>query len=75
MPQIAVSTTNIILLKLFFVLGFEADLIHNFGSGMPVLSEAEVKCSFPGHRKGLTEWKAEIGDCVQDICSEALFPK
>ena len=45
----------------------EADLIHNFGSGM--------KCSFPEKREGLTEWKAEIGDCVQDICSEALFPE
>ena len=45
----------------------KADSIPNFGSGM--------KCSFPEHREGLTEWKAEIGDCVQDICSEALFPK
>jgi len=45
----------------------KADLIHNFGSGM--------KCSFPEHREGLTEWKAEIGDCVQDVCNEALFPK
>jgi len=34
-----------------------------------------MKCSFPEHREGLTEWKAKIGDCVQDICSEALFPK
>ena len=24
-------------------------------------------------REGLTEWKTEIGDCVQEICSEALF--
>ncbi|WP_339339891.1 hypothetical protein [Croceitalea sp. MTPC6] len=23
-------------------------------------------------REGLAEWKAEIGDCVQEICSEAL---
>ena len=37
----------------------KADLIHNFGSGM--------QCSFPEHREGLTEWKAEIGDYVQDI--------
>ena len=34
-----------------------------------------MKCSFPEHREGLTEWKAKIGDCVQDMCSEALFPK
>ncbi|MBO0354892.1 hypothetical protein J0656_12785 [Muricauda ruestringensis] len=34
-----------------------------------------MKCSFPEKREGLTEWKAEIGDCVQDICSEALFPE
>jgi len=34
----------------------KADLIHHFGSGM--------KCSFPEQREGLTEWKAEIGDCV-----------
>ena len=24
-------------------------------------------------REGLTEWKTEIGDCVQDLCNEALF--
>jgi hypothetical protein len=42
-----------------------ADLIHDFGSGM--------KCSFPAQRKGLTEWKAKIGDYVQDIAREALF--
>ena len=23
----------------------------------------------------LAEWKAEIGDVVQDLCSETLFPK
>ena len=23
----------------------------------------------------LTEWKAEIGDCIQELCSEALFTK
>ena len=34
-----------------------------------------MKCSFPEHREGLTEWKAEIGDCVQDMYREALFPK
>jgi len=45
----------------------KADLIYNFGSGM--------KCSFPEHRVGLTEWKAEIADCVQDLRIEALFPK
>jgi len=45
----------------------KADLIHNFGKGM--------KCSFPEHREGLTEWKAKIGDCVQDIYRDALFPK
>ena len=45
----------------------KADLIHDFGSGM--------KCSFPAQREGLAEWKAEIGDCVQDLGSEALFPK
>ena len=45
----------------------KADLIHNFGSGM--------KCSFPEYWEGLTEWEAEIGDCVQDIYREALFPK
>ena len=42
-----------------------ADLIHDFGLGM--------KCSFPAQRKGLTEWKAKIGDYVQDIAREALF--
>ncbi|HBC04258.1 MAG: hypothetical protein CL528_00575 [Aequorivita sp.] len=36
---------------------------------------AQDKYSFPEKREGLTEWKAEIGDCVQDLCSEALFPK
>tara|TARA_Y100001933_G_C18986069_1_gene558561 strand:- start:1250 stop:1615 length:366 start_codon:yes stop_codon:yes gene_type:complete len=45
----------------------EADSIHNFGSGK--------KCSFPAQREGLAEWKAKIRDCVQDIFSEALFPK
>ena len=34
-----------------------------------------MKCSFPEHREGLTEWEAKIGDCVQDIYREALFPK
>ena len=34
-----------------------------------------MKCSIPEHREGLTEWKAKIGDCVQDFCREALFPK
>ncbi len=24
---------------------------------------------------GLVEWKVEIGDCVQDLRGEALFPK
>jgi len=36
----------------------KADLIHDFGS--------EMKCSFPAQREGLTEWKAEIGNWVQD---------
>ncbi|WP_194549903.1 hypothetical protein [Zobellia nedashkovskayae] len=44
-----------------------ADLIHDFGSVM--------ECSFPAQRKGLTEWKAKIGSCVQDLGSEALFSK
>lgn len=44
-----------------------ADAIHDFG--------LEMKCSFPENREGLTEWKVEIGDGVQDFCSEALFPK
>ena len=44
-----------------------ADAIHDFGSGM--------KCSFPEHREGITEWKVEIGDCVQDLFREALFPE
>ena len=26
-------------------------------------------------REGLAEWKAEIGDCVQKVFSEALFTK
>ena len=42
-----------------------ADLIHDFGS--------EMECSFPAQRKGLTEWKAKIGDYVQDLSREALF--
>ncbi|WP_026449506.1 hypothetical protein [Aequorivita capsosiphonis] len=25
--------------------------------------------------EGLAKWKAEIGDGIQDLCSEALFPK
>jgi len=25
------------------------------------------------HWEGLAEWKAEIGDCVQDLCNEALL--
>lgn len=45
----------------------KADLIHNFGKGM--------KCSFPEKREELAEWKATIGNCVQEICSEALFPE
>ena len=44
-----------------------ADSVHDFGLGM--------KRSAPAQRIGLAEWKVEIGDCVQDICSEALFPK
>jgi hypothetical protein len=45
----------------------KADLTHNFIS--------EMKCSFPEYRKGLTKWKAEIGDCVQGLSNEALLPK
>ena len=41
-----------------------ADSIHDFGLGM--------QCSFPEHREGLTEWKGEIGDGVQDFFREAL---
>lgn len=46
---------------------YQADAIHDFGSGMqrPV----------PAQRTGLAEWKVKIGDCVQDLCREALFPK
>ncbi|ALJ04490.1 hypothetical protein APS56_04750 [Pseudalgibacter alginicilyticus] len=44
-----------------------ADSIHDFGLGM--------QCSFPDHREGLTEWKGEIGDGVQDFFREALCPK
>lgn len=31
--------------------------------------------SVPAQRIGQAEWKAEIGDGVQDLCSEALFPE
>jgi len=34
-----------------------------------------MKCPVPAQRTGLTKWKVEIGDCVQDISSEALFPE
>jgi len=42
-----------------------ADAIHDFGSGM--------KRPVPAQRTGLAEWEVEIGDCVQDLCREALF--
>jgi hypothetical protein len=32
-----------------------------------------MKRTVPAQRIGLAEWKAEIGDDVQDIYSEALF--
>jgi len=41
-----------------------ADSVHDFG--------LEMESSFPEDREGLTEWKGEIGDGVQDNCSEAL---
>jgi hypothetical protein len=31
--------------------------------------------SVPAKRIGLAKWRVEIEDGVQDICSEALFPK
>lgn len=33
-----------------------------------------MKCSFPEHREGLTEWKGEIGDGVQDFLGK-LFAR
>ncbi|MDL5512634.1 hypothetical protein QSE00_12460 [Arenibacter sp. M-2] len=36
-----------------------ADSVHDFGLGM--------QCSFPEYREGLTEWKGEIEDGVQDF--------
>ena len=41
-------------------------LVHDFGLGM--------QCSFPEHREGLTEWKAEIGDGVQGFLGK-LFAR
>jgi len=37
----------------------KADSVHDFELGM--------QCSFPEHREGLTEWKGEIVDGVQDF--------
>jgi len=34
-----------------------------------------MKRPVPAQRIGLTEWKVEIGDCVQDLSREALFPE
>ena len=44
-----------------------ADSFHSFGLG--------IKRPVPAQRIGLAEWKVEIGDGVQDLCKEALFPK
>ena len=44
-----------------------ADSVHDFGLGM--------KRSAPAQRIGLAEWKVEIGDGVQDLFREALFPQ
>jgi hypothetical protein len=43
-----------------------ADSVHDFG--------LEMECSFPEHREGLTEWKGEIGDGVQDFLGK-LFSR
>lgn len=43
-----------------------ADSVPDFGLGMKRSSQ------FTG---GLVKWKGEIGDGVQDLCSEALFPQ
>ncbi len=45
----------------------KSGLKHDFGSRM--------RCSFPEYRERLTEWKAKDEDCLQDLCSEALFQK
>lgn len=34
-----------------------------------------MKRPVPAQQTGLAEWKVKIGDCVQDLCSEALFPE
>jgi len=44
-----------------------ADSVHDFGLGMKLLA--------PAQRIGLAEWKVEIGDGVQDLFREALFPQ
>jgi len=44
-----------------------ADSVHDFGLGK--------ECSFPEYRKGLTEWKEEIGDGVQDFFQGSSLPR
>lgn len=44
-----------------------ADSVHDFGY--------EMKRPVPAQRIGLAEWKVEIGDGVQDLFREALFPQ
>ncbi|MAB57406.1 MAG: hypothetical protein CL524_07630 [Aequorivita sp.] len=34
-----------------------------------------MECSVPAERIGLAKWRAEIGDGVQDLFNEALYPK
>ncbi|GLB52757.1 hypothetical protein NBRC110019_17970 [Neptunitalea chrysea] len=45
---------------------YGADSVHDFGLGM--------ESPFPEDREGLTEWKAEIGDGVQDFLGK-LFAR
>jgi len=53
---------------------YEAHSVRNFESECSLrLRSGELL--FPTGLKEQTEWKAEIGDGVQDFCKEALFPK
>ena len=51
-----------------------ADSVHDFGLGMQPFDCAQDRCSFPEHREGLTEWKGEIGNGVQDFVGK-LFAR
>lgn len=52
-----------------------ANAIHDFGSGMKPFDCAQGRFTLPKYREGLTEWKVEIGDGVQDLAREALCPE